>query len=238
MPAILVIGARNLGGALAERFAERGWDVATVSLSEGTAAAVRQRLPSALALTADAGDPVALERVVGRVRARFGGLHAAVNAASPRTRPGPFGGGPLLEADASAIEPYASELVPQVFTFLRVCGRALVEEGGGTLVQVTGGSARRAMAGKGAWAAGAFATRALTQAAALELREHGVHAALLVVDATIESEKTQGALRGAPPEASASHADVADAVEFLVRQTPRAWTHELQITPAGDRWVP
>jgi nucleoside-diphosphate-sugar epimerase len=39
-----------------------------------------------------------------------------------------------------------------------------------TLIQVTGGSARRAMAGRGLWAAGAFGVRAITNAAALELR--------------------------------------------------------------------
>ena len=50
-------------------------------------------------------------------------------------------------------------------------------------MQVTGGSARRAMPGRGLWAAGAFGVRALTQAAALELREHRIHVALLIVDA-------------------------------------------------------
>ena len=44
--------------------------------------------------------------------------------------------------------------------------------------------------GKGLWAAGAFATRALVQAAAQELRGEGIHVALLAVDATIESPKT------------------------------------------------
>jgi len=63
----------------------------------------------------------------------------------------------------------------------------LGEQGSGTLVQITGGSARRGMVGRGPWAAAAFATRALLQSAALELRERGVHAALLVVDASIES---------------------------------------------------
>ena len=53
-------------------------------------------------------------------------------------------------------------------------------------MQVTGGSSRRAMPGRGLWAAGAFGVRALTQAAALELRERGIHVALLIVDAGIQ----------------------------------------------------
>ena len=42
------------------------------------------------------------------------------------------------------------------------------------------------MPGRGLWAAGAFSTRAITQAAAQELREQGIHVALLIVDAGIE----------------------------------------------------
>ena len=111
-------------------------------------------------------------------------------------------------------------------------------ERGGTLVQITGGSARRAMPGRGLWAAGAAATRALTHAAAQEWREAGVHVALLIVDATIDSPKTAAMTRGSAPEATASQEDVARAVAALAAQSPRGFTHELVITPAGDRWLP
>ena len=76
------------------------------------------------------------------------------------------------------------------------------------------------------------------QTSALELRERGVHAALLIVDATIESAKTSIRLDGQPAEASTSELDVLWAISYLAAQSPRGWTHELQITPRGDRWVP
>ena len=31
---------------------------------------------------------------------------------------------------------------------------------------------------------------------------------------------------------------IAEAVQFLAEQESRAYTHELMLTPAGDRWVP
>jgi hypothetical protein len=65
-----------------------------------------------------------------------------------------------------------------------------------------------------------------------------VHVALLIVDAIIESEKTKGWLEDAPPEKSASMEEVARAIKYLYEQSPRAWTHELQLTPALERWVP
>ena len=83
-----------------------------------------------------------------------------------------------------------------------------------------------------------FATRALVQSQAAELREEGVHVALLIVDAIIDSEKTKHMLEDAPPEKSASMEDVARAIKYLHEQSPRAWTHELQLTPALERWVP
>lgn len=118
------------------------------------------------------------------------------------------------------------------FAFLSASARFLREQRGqATVVQVTGGSTRRAMPGRGLWAAGAFSVRALTQAAALELREHGVHVALLVVDAVIDRS-------GNGDAHSADPASLADAVAYLASQSPRAMTHELQVTPALDRWTP
>ncbi len=105
-------------------------------------------------------------------------------------------------------------------------------------MQITGGSSRRAIPGRGLWAAGAFATRALVQAAAQELRAQQIHAALLAVDATIESPKTAAFTSDQPREALAEMGEIAKAVEFLVEQGARAYTHELVVTPAGERWVP
>jgi hypothetical protein len=61
---------------------------------------------------------------------------------------------------------------------------------------------------------------------------------LLAVDATIESPKTAAFTQGQPPESLADMAQVAEAVAFLVAQRPRAFTHELVVTPAGETWVP
>jgi hypothetical protein len=62
--------------------------------------------------------------------------------------------------------------------------------------------------------------------------------ALLIVDAVIESDKTAKWLEEEPPERSASMEEVAAAVKYLHRQSPRGWTHELQLTPSLERWVP
>jgi NAD(P)-dependent dehydrogenase (short-subunit alcohol dehydrogenase family) len=236
---VVVLGARNLGGAIIDHFLANGWKVAGVARSRDTLERVGQR--GALALEADAADPGELEAALARAAAELGPVGAVVNAvsASRPPREGPFGGGRLADADLSAFQGWTVAVAAQAFVFLSAGASALrAGGGGGALIQITGGSSRRAMPGRGLWAAGAFATRALVQAAALELREEGIHAALLAVDATIESPKTAAFTSDSPREALADMAEVARAVGFLVGQGTRGMTHELVVTPAGDRWVP
>jgi 3-oxoacyl-[acyl-carrier protein] reductase len=235
----VILGARNLGGAILDHLAGQGWRAAAVARSEETAASVSER--GALGIAADASDPEALQAALARVRSEVGPPSLVVNAVSASRPPsdgGPFGGGPLGDATIEGFRGWAAAVAEQSFVFLSTGIGALRESGGGTLIQVTGGSSRRAMPGRGLWSAGAQATRAMVHAAAQEVREEGIHVALLIVDATIESPKTAAFTRDQPREALADQRLIAEAVSFLANQEPRAYTHELMVTPAGDRWVP
>jgi NAD(P)-dependent dehydrogenase (short-subunit alcohol dehydrogenase family) len=235
---VVVLGARNLGGAIIDHFLGLDWNAAGVARSEETLDGVRQK--GALAIDADAADEASLRGALKSARAEFGSLDAVVNAVSASRPPGtgPFGGGDLASADLAGFHGWTVAVAEQAFVFLSTGAAALRQNGGGALIQITGGSSRRAMPGRGLWAAGAFATRALVQAAAQELRQEGIHVALLAVDATIESPKTVDFTRETPREALGDMTQIAGAVSFLVEQQSRALTHELVVTPAGERWVP
>jgi NADP-dependent 3-hydroxy acid dehydrogenase YdfG len=240
-PTLLVFGARNLGGAIADHFAAQGWNVAAVARTEDSFTELRARIPHALTITADATDQDAVAHACARTREEHGSLDLLVNAVSPGMRSQrPFGGGPLLESQPEDFEHYAIAVQRAVFAFLTAGARALSanDPPSGTLIQITGGSSRRALPGKGPWAAGAFGTKALTQAAALELRPTGIHAALLVVDATIQSPKTATFTEAAQADGLAQQTDVAQAVAYLHAQAPGAWTHELTLTPRADTYTP
>ena len=233
----LVFGARNLGKAIIETLSGAGWNVAGVARSDQTLEGVSA--VGALAIRGDVTDPGSVGEVLEQAAAANGPLDLVVNAAAPYggARTGPFGGGPLLEATPDAFDAWA--LVPPraAFSFLSATSRHLVGYGRpATMVQVTGGSSRRVIAGRGPWAAGAFGVRALTQAAALELRERGIHVALLIVDAGIQP--LTGVREGVDPAALADPYDLGRAVLYLGEQGARAATHELQVTPLGERWVP
>jgi NAD(P)-dependent dehydrogenase (short-subunit alcohol dehydrogenase family) len=235
---MLVFGARNLGRAIARHMAAAGWNVAAVARSVDSLAHLRENVPGSLGITADAGKVVDVERAFAETRMRFATIDLIVVAISPATGGRTWGGGEIADSEPAVFAPYLDDLLPALVNVLRVGSRLLKQQGHGTYVQITGGSARRGRAGRGPWATAAFASRGLLQAAASELREHGVHAALLIVDATIESDKTRERLVGKPAELTSSEEDVAAAVAYLASQSPRGWTHELQITPRGDVWVP
>lgn len=222
----VVFGARNLGRAVIEALLAQGWSVTGVARSQTTLDGVSA--VGALALNGDVTDPRSVRSVLERARQEHGPLDLVLNAASAYggTRTGPFGGGPIAEAELDAFDSWAAAPARSAFSFLSSCGRFAVEQQRpATLIQVTGGSARRAMAGRGLWAAGAFGVRAITNAAALELRPQGIHVALLIVDAGIHKIDQ-------PPEPSttptaADPRSIADAVLFLAGQDASAASHEL-----------
>lgn len=232
MPTALVIGARNFGFAIIERLLADGWTVAGGARSAATLE--RVRAAGAEALEVDVTDKGSVLAALREIASRHGRVDLAVNAASPYGGGGggPFGGGALGEASADGFDDWAVMPMRGAFAFLSASARFFADQAGeATVVQVTGGSARRAMGGRGLWAAGAFGVRALTQAAALELREHRIQVSLLVVDALIDRT-------GGDDAGTADPRSLADAVAYLASQSPRAMTHELQVTPALDTWVP
>jgi NAD(P)-dependent dehydrogenase (short-subunit alcohol dehydrogenase family) len=234
----LVFGARNLGRAVIEALRDEGWGVTAVARSDATLKLASAA--GATALRADITDPASVADALRQTAEAQGGVDLVVNAASAYggDRSGPFGGGPLAEAVPEAFDAWAAAPARAAFTFLSAAARFAVEQNRpATIIQVTGGSARRAMPGRGLWAAGAFGVRAITQAAALELRERGIHVALLIVDAGIEPFEG-GGRPGADPAALADPREIAKAVTFLADQGARAATHELQVTPLAERWVP
>jgi NAD(P)-dependent dehydrogenase (short-subunit alcohol dehydrogenase family) len=234
----IVFGARNLGRAVIESLVSDDWAVTGVARTQSTLDGVSAS--GALAVEGDVTDPGNVNRVLERAAAAHGGVDLMVNAASAYggDRSGPFGGGPIAEATPDGFDSWAVAPARAAFSFLSAGGRFAIAQGRpATLVQVTGGSARRAMPGRGMWAAGAFGTRAIANAAALELRPRGIQVTLLIVDAGIQP--LDGSSRpGVSPEALADPHRIADAVLFLANQDARSATHELQLTPLAENWTP
>lgn len=234
--AAVVLGARNLGAAISRDLLARGVRVTNVARTRGDL----QRLAEAGALTipADAADPAQLTEALETATSELGPPELIVNAVSTRPPGDGFGGGPLTEATIDSFDAWTVAAARQAFVFLGTAARALDGRYGTTLVQITGAPARRASPQRGLIAAGQAAIRALAHTAAQELRQTGIHVALLIVDGIIDSPKTKRMTAGMPAAALVSQQDVVDAVRFLATETAGGLTHELVLTPAGGRWLP
>ena len=237
-PAAVVLGARNLGGTITRDLLGRGMRVATVARTQADLDALA--LVGAVPIRGDAADPARLDQTIAQAAAQIGPADVIVNAVSPDRPPNDgtgFGGGPIAAATIAGFDGWTTGVARQAFVFLGAGARAFRGRRG-TLIQILGGPARRANPERGLFAAGCAAARALTHAAAQELRGEGVHVALLIVDGIIASPKTVQMARSMPAEALVRPEDVAAAVSYLATQSRRGMSHELVVTPAGDRWLP
>ncbi len=239
MPALVTLGARNLGGAVLDRALADGWSCAAIAQSDDTLEAVRGR--GAHAFRADVLDPVELEQALAEAGEALGGLDAIVDAVSvARMGPGDaWGGGPIADAGPATYDRWLSDVARQAFLFLSIGARALRTHGGGTLVQVTNAASLHPAAGSGLWSGAHHAMRAMTLAAAQELRGEGIHACVLAVDAPIDSPKSAPRLAagGIPPEGAVDMAEIASAALFLAGQGARGVSYELRLTSLGARWT-
>ena len=220
MPHLLVLGSRNLGRVIAEHLIDQGWEATGVARSAETAEA----FPG----TGVVADVTTAEGMRAAV-AQAGAFDLAVNAVSPKGR---FGGGDLVDDRRRGDVALSGAGAPDVVRLLPHLRRGA--HGARRRDHHPGHRRLRPPGppGRAPWGAGAAGQRALSQAAANELKPHGVHAALLVCD---------GTFGGPGDDAGGERIDtreLAKAVQYLHEQGRGAWTHELVVTPVGDRWTP
>src|SRR3979411_2722814 len=132
----VVFGARNLGRAVIELLWSDGWAGTGVARSRSTLDGVSAA--GALALKADVTDPASVYSVLEQGAAAHGGVEFVLNAAAAYggERSGPFGGGPIAEADLDGFDSWAAAPARSAFSFLSARGRfAMGQSPGATPVQ-------------------------------------------------------------------------------------------------------
>ncbi len=146
----------------------------------------------ALAIAADASNPADLEQAIARTREEHGSIDLIVNAVTASRAPqgGPWGGGPIAEGTMDAVPRLdrrgrrAGVRVPVDRRPRAARGRRRNARADHGRIVAPGDAGPRPVGG------GRVRGPRAHQAAAQELRGQGVHVALLIVDATIESPKT------------------------------------------------
>jgi NAD(P)-dependent dehydrogenase (short-subunit alcohol dehydrogenase family) len=99
----------------------------------------------------------------------------------------------------------------------------------------------RGGSGYAAFASAKFGLRAVAQSMARELGPQNIHVAHLVIDSAVDTAWVRERIEqrtGAPPPAERlmDPESIAETYWQLHRQPRDAWTHELDLRPAGEPW--
>jgi meso-butanediol dehydrogenase / (S,S)-butanediol dehydrogenase / diacetyl reductase len=171
--ALVTGGARGIGFAIAERFADEGAVVAVMALHQSSAArAVKEivrRGASATPIAGDVSDERNMRRAIEEVVGAFGRLDIMVNNAAT------IAIGPIVETNTDTWDRLVAVNLRGVFLGCREAARQMIAQGtGGRIINASSGAGRRGDALIGAYAASKFGVIGLTQSLAVELAPHRI----------------------------------------------------------------
>jgi len=166
--AVVTGAAQGIGAAIARRLAQEGAIVAVLDLDGDKAATV---LPAPhVAFACDVRDSVSVDTAFANVKEALGGVDVLVNNA------GIFAPKPFLESTAADLERFFETNVKGTYLVTQAIVPLMIEDGGGSIINVGAALVEQAMTGVPASAvmASKGGVHALTVALAAELARHGI----------------------------------------------------------------
>lgn len=238
---VAIIGAGDyIGAAIARKFAGEGYLVAAGRRSAEKLAPLKQ----------------AIEAAGGRCLAR--GLDARkeedvtaflqeADAAAPLEvcvfNPGANVNFPILETTERVFRKVWEMACYGGFLTGREAARLMLPRGRGSIFFTGATASVRGGVGYAAFASAKAGLRAVAQSMARELGPKNIHIAHLVIDAGVDTafvrERIQASGRdpaALPPDTLMNPASIGEAYWMLHRQTPDAWTFELDLRPHRETW--
>jgi NAD(P)-dependent dehydrogenase (short-subunit alcohol dehydrogenase family) len=221
--AVVTGGGRNVGEAIAVRFAQEGARVAVVDLDEEraqrTVDLVEKEAPgAAVAVVCDVSDSASVQRMADAVVEAFGGVDVLVNNVAITDR-----GATVLDLDEAEWDRVLKVTLTSVFLCTKYVGTKMVETGrGGSVINIGSTSGYRARPNATAYPAAKAAVINLTRSFAAQLAPFGIRANSVTPnkvgspvgqDVEPEDRKRRNLVgRGAQP------LDIANAVLFLASE--------------------
>jgi NAD(P)-dependent dehydrogenase (short-subunit alcohol dehydrogenase family) len=237
---VLVTGAGGgIGAACARRLGAAGATVVVTDVDEGAAKnvadAIEKAGSTALALALDVTDPVAVDDTVAAAARTFGKLDLAVNNAGISL--------PRLPVEKIPVDDWRRVVETNlngVFYCMRAELPAMLEAGGGSIVNMASVLGMVGFAETAAYVAAKHGVIGLTKSAALEYATRNVRinaVAPSFVDTTMmsqgEGRKMRGAALLAPMARFATVDEVAEVVLFLLSERASIVTGSVYLADAG-----
>jgi 3-oxoacyl-[acyl-carrier protein] reductase len=230
--AIITGAGSGVGRATAVRLAGEGVQCVLIGRREAsldeTANLVVAAGARALVAPGDVGVEGDVERAVARATAEFGGVDIAIHAA---------GVGLYGPVEQYSLEDWNQTLATNL-TGAFLLSRAVVplmRDRGGAIIAIASGAAKQGYPRLAAYAASKFGLLGFMQSLAAEVGDNGIKVSTILPgsimtdfgpDTVADKEAHQNGRKYLRPE------DVADAIDFLLHQSGRAWTQEMNVWPA------
>lgn len=231
--AIVGVGP-GLGRALAMRFARGGLSVGLLARGEQALADVRAEVEAAGAragsYACDTTDDASVRDAFAKLGAELGAPDLLVYNA------GAFEVASVLDIKPADLErTWRTNCLGGLIASQAVLP-AMLRAGRGTILFSGATASLRGSARFAHLAVGKFGLRALAQSMARELAPRGIHVAHVIIDAIIDTPRVRARFADGDPSKYAQPSALADAYWNLYGQDPSAWTHELDLRPASEKF--
>lgn len=239
----LLVGAGDaIGAAVARRFARGGFTVCIVRRDTAKSAALmdemKQEGAQVHAFSVDIRNEEAVQALFENVEQTVGPIEVCLfNAGSNVNKP-------LLETSQKLFFRAWELACCAGFMVGREAAKHMLKRGRGTMLFTGATASLRGGSGYAAFAAAKFGLRAVAQAMARELGPKNIHVGHLIIDAGVDSPEIHRRLQvlkgidasTLAPNSLVKTDSVAEMYWYLHHQYPDAWTHEVDLRPAGETW--
>lgn len=234
-PTAVIVGAGpGLGLALARRFAREGFALALVARRESTLAELAQSLsalgPRLKTYAADAADAGAVDAVCAATLRDLGEPSVLIYNA------GSYQPGGLADITPEQFEAAWKIGCMGAFLFARRLVPAMADAGRGSVLLTGATAAWRGGKGFATLAVPKFGLRALAQSMAREYGPQGVHVAHVVIDGQIDTPRLRASDPDRPQHTMLAPDAIAESYWQLHCQDASAWTLEMDLRPAVERF--
>ncbi len=224
----------GLSAAIAHRFAREGFAVGLMARTEDKLTQVQTEIEqaggTAASMPADATDPGSMETAFAQVGSQLGAPEVFVYNA------GAFQMGGILEITPEQFESSWKVNCFGAFLAVQQVLPAMVERGGGTILLTGATASVRGSAKFAGLAVGKFGLRALSQSLAREFGPQGIHVAHIMIDGQINTPRVQAIMPDRQKQTLLAPEAIAETYWQLHRQEATAWTLELDLRPAAEKF--
>ncbi len=232
--AVVVGVGPGLGAAVAHRFTREGFAVGLMARSADKLTQIQNDIETvggkALSVPCDVTDPASVKAAFAQVQSQLATPEVLVYNA------GAFTMASILELTPEQFESNWKVNCFGAFLAAQQVLPAMVERGQGTILLTGATAGTRGSARFAALAVGKFGLRALAQSLAREFSPQGVHVAHIIIDGMINTARVQAMAPNKEAHTLLAPEAIAETYWQLYKQDATAWTLEVDLRPAVEKF--